>query len=504
MPTTDNGDGRPNVLFVMADDHAANAIGAYGSHLRPVTPTAHIDRLAREGARLDNCVCTNSICAPSRATILTGQHSHHNGVLTLADDIDPDRRHLAHHLRDAGYRTGIVGKWHLGTEPQGFDYFNVLPGQGRYDDPILQERGEPWDGDGRVYEGYSADVIADQALAWLRGEVGDGCGHDEDPFFLQCHFKAPHRAWRYPDRHADLFADTTIPEPPSLFEDKSHRSEATRERGSTISAENDVQPMVGEVKAGDLGRDGPVDMAGMDEAERTRVAYQRYLKDYLRTVAAIDDNVGRLLGYLDEAGLADDTLVIYTSDQGMFLGEHDHYDKRWMYEESLQMPFIARYPGSIPADTFVEDLVANIDFAPTILDYAGVDVPTSMDGRSFRANLSGESSATCREAVYYRYWMHLAHHDVPAHYGLRTERYTLAFFYGLPLDASGAVDEESTPGWELYDLQRDPYELHNGYDHPDYAEIQEDLKRRLADRKAALGDEDDQYPRLAALREEHW
>jgi arylsulfatase A-like enzyme len=500
----DDGVERPNVLFVMADDHAANAIGAYGSRLGPVTPTENIDRLAREGARLDNCVCTNSICTPSRASILTGQHSHHNGVLTLADDISPDRRHLAHRLQDAGYRTGIVGKWHLGTEPQGFDYYNVLPGQGRYDDPVLMEHGESWEGDGQVYEGYSADVIADRALAWLRGDVGDGSGHGDDPFFLQCHFKAPHRAWLYPRRHADLFEDTRIPEPPSLFEDKSHRSEATRERGSTVSARNDVQPMVEEVAAGDLGREGPVDMGGMDADERTRVAYQRYLADYLRTVAAVDDNVGRLLGYLEEAGLADETLVIYTSDQGMFLGEHDHYDKRWIYEEALRMPFIARYPGAIAADTFLDDLVANVDFAPTILDYAGVDVPDSMDGQSVRATLAGDPSADTREAVYYRYWMHLAHHDVPAHYGLRTERYALAFFYGRPLDASGAVGEPSVPGWELYDLERDPSELNNVYDDPDYADVREELKRRLAERKAELGDTDDRHPELASLREEHW
>jgi arylsulfatase A-like enzyme len=493
----------PNVLYIMADDHAANAIGAYGSHLANVAPTDNIDRLAHEGARLDNCLCTNSICTPSRAAILTGQHSHENGVRTLSDEMDNDRRHLAHHLQDAGYRTGVIGKWHLRTAPQGFDYYNVLPGQGRYDDPILHESGD-WDGEGQVYEGHSTDVITDQALAWLEGEVGDGAGHDDDPFFLQCHFKAPHGGWLYPERFADLFEGKTIPEPSSLFEDKSHRSAATRDRGSTISSKNSFRTMVEQLENGDYGREGPLDTEGMTEDERTRAAYQRHLEDYLRTVAGIDENVGRLLGYLDEAGLAENTLVIYTSDQGEFLGEHDHWDKRWMYEEPFRMPFIARYPGEIPADSFVEDLVANVDFAPTILDYAGVDIPDRMHGRSVRENLAGDPDAESRDAVYYRYWMHRAHHDVPAHYGLRTDRYALMFFYGLPLDAAGASEDRSTPGWELYDLQRDPHELNNVYDDPAYADVRQDLKERLAERKQAIGDTDDQYPELVELKEEHW
>lgn len=497
-------DERPNILFVMSDDHAANAIGAYGSHLTGIAPTENIDRLAQEGTRLNNCMCTNSICTPSRASILTGQHSHTNGVKTLADEMNPDRRHLAHHLRDAGYRTGIIGKWHLETEPQGYDYYNVLPGQGRYDDPVLKSQGNPWEGNGQIYDGYSADVITDQALAWLKGTVGEGVGHRDDPFFLQCHFKAPHRPWKYPRRHAGLFEGRQIPEPASLFENKSHRSKAGRKHGSRISSKNPVQPMTGEVKAGDLGREEGIDMTGMDEMARTRAAYQRYLSDYLRTIAGIDDNIGRLLDYLNNAGLAEDTLVIYTSDQGMFLGEHDQYDKRWMYEESHQMPFVARYPREIPADTFVDDLVANIDFAPTILDYAGVDIPDRMQGQSVRRNLSGNPSADSREAVYYRYWLHRAHHDVPAHYGIRTDRYKLIFFYGLPLDASGAVDDPSSPGWELYDLKRDPHELKNVYDSPKYADIREKLKIQLAERKRALGDEDEPYPELVKIKKNHW
>jgi N-acetylglucosamine-6-sulfatase len=493
------GTSQPNILFVMADDHAANAIGTYGAHLAPVTPTDNIDSIAREGVRVDNCFCTNSICTPSRASILTGQYGHENGVRTLNDDLDPEQPHLADYLGDAGYDTAVVGKWHLGTEPAGFDYYNVLPNQGRYHDPLLKESSEEWRHGGEggtVYEGYSADVITDEALSWLE-ERG------EDPFFLQCHFKAPHEPWEYADRHADLFEDAHIPEPSTLFEDKSHRSEATQERGSTMSAKNDFRHMVEQVESEDWPT-GAIDTSGMTEDERTRAAYQKHLGDYLRTVAAIDENVGRLLEHLESAGIAENTIVVYTSDQGMFLGEHDHIDKRWMYEEPLRMPFVARFPEEIPADSFTDDVLTNVDFAPTILDYAGVDVPSEMQGRSFRANLAGETPEDWPEAMYYRYWMHRAHHDVPAHYGIRTERYKLIFFYGRALDASGAREEPSTPGWELYDLQRDPHEQQNVYDDPDYADVRRELKERLQAEKERLGDTDEAYPELQAIREEHW
>jgi arylsulfatase A-like enzyme len=247
---------------------------------------------------------------------------------------------------------------------------------------------------------------------------------------------------------------------------------------------------------------GNIDTTGMSEAEATRTAYQRYLKDYLRTIMAIDENVGRLLDFLDRAGIADETLVVYTSDQGMFLGEHDYIDKRWFFEESARMPFLARYPAEIPRDSFVDDLVANIDFAPTFLDYAGVERSDSMDGRSIRDVLNGDTPGEWRDSVYYRYWMHETHHDVPAHYGLRTARYKLVFYYALPLDAAGATDEPTEPGWELYDLKRDPHELRNVYDDPSYERVRERLITKLDERKRELGDTDEQYPELVARRDE--
>ncbi|WP_436927546.1 sulfatase family protein [Halosimplex amylolyticum] len=491
---------QPNILYLMADDHAANAIGAYGSRLHRVSPTNNIDRIADEGIRADNGVCTNAICTPSRASIMTGQYGHRNGVRTLDDALDPDRDNLAKRMQDAGYQTAAIGKWHLKTEPSGFDYYNVLPGQGDYHDPKLKEKGDEWRDGGRggqEHSGFVTDVITDESLDWLERRDLD------QPFFLMTHFKAPHDPWDYPERFEDLFEDETIPEPTSLFESLDHRSEGSREYGFRVSEGNPRGSLI-EWFTRDDWPTGTLDVDGMTDEEVTRAAYQKYLGDYLRCIAAIDENVGRLLDYLDEAGLAEDTLVVYTSDQGMFLGEHDLWDKRWMYEESLQMPFLARYPGEIPEDTVADQLLSNVDFAPTLLDYAGVDVPEAMQGESFRKILASEEPDDWRDDVYYHYWMHRAHLDVPAHYGLRTDRYKLIFFYGRPLDASGARDTPTEPGWELYDLQRDPNELENVYDDSRYADVREDLKERLLDRKEEFGDEDDAYPELMEIRSEYW
>ncbi|NOZ23315.1 MAG: sulfatase [Planctomycetes bacterium] len=491
-------DRRPNILYIMSDDHAANAISCYGSRLAEIAPTPNIDRIAREGVRLDHCFCTNSICTPSRAVILTGQHSHVNGVYTLRDDFDPDHLTVARLLQEAGYATAIVGKWHLHTEPQGFDYYNVLPGQGLYFNPRLKEKGKEWQDlnkGGEVYEGYVTDVITDLSLDWLKNR------DRSKPFFLMCHHKAPHGAWQYPPRHEDVFDGVEIPEPDSLWEDKSHRSVATRDLGTGMLEL--AERMDGTDPRPKEWPTGKLDTTGMNANEKRKAAYQKYLKDYLRCVRAIDENVGRLLDYLDKEGLAEDTVVIYTSDQGMFLGEHDYYDKRWIFEESLQMPFVVRHPAEIPAGTTNRDIVLNLDFAPLFLDYAGRKTHPEMQGRSFRANLAGSTPSDWRESMYYRYWMHMASHRNPAHYGIRTQRYKLIFFYGLPLDASGAMPDPTPAAWELYDLEKDPFELKNVYEDPAYADVIKDLRDQLDKLKEECGDTDEKYPELIELRKQH-
>ena len=504
---------RPNILFIMSDDHATNAISAYGGRLAQVAPTPNIDRLGRGGLRLENCFVTNSICTPSRAVILSGQHSHLNTVRTLNDAFpgpDSGTPNVAEILRRSGYETALIGKWHLRSTPWGFDYWKVGPGQGFYHNPVFLSSTDGIPYDHRTTKnsprtpGYYTDLITDYALDWLENRG------DEKPFFLMLHHKAPHGKWEPPERHRDYLADVTIPEPDSLWEDFSHRSEATRFMGTSITGRlAGRRTMVDDVQKANWPA-GSVDMTGLTEKEKGQAAYQKYLRDYLGCVKAVDENVGRVLDYLDESGLAENTLVIYTADQGMFLGEHDYFDKRWIYEECLQMPFLARLPGQIPAGS-VDDshLTSNLDFAQTFLDYAGVgDAPelTQMQGRSLRGILGGESPTEWRQAVYYRYWMHLAHHYIPGHYGIRDQRYKLAFFHGLPLDANlgNGHYPASTAGWELYDLQTDSQELNNIYNAPSSRAIVTRLKAQLLDLKSQYQDGDEAYPELMRLRETQW
>lgn len=518
---------RPNILYIMSDDHTWQAIGSYGSHLKEYAPTKNIDRLANEGMLFKNVFCTNSICTPSRASILSGQYSHQNGLMTLVDTWDRDHQpNMAVELQKAGYETAIIGKWHLHSEPMGFDYYKVLPGQGLYFNPLLKEKGAVWQdhNDGGVpYEGHSTDVIASEALKWL-----DEQRDDEKPFFLMCHFKAPHGLWESAPRFADMYKDVIIPEPHSLFEDKSDRSDGSRDYGSTLSPTNKIRNRV-ERMQGEFWPNGPLNIEGLSEVEQTRAAYQRYLKDYLRCVAGVDENVGRILKYLEDNGLDDDTLIVYTGDQGMMLGEHDHIDKRWAFEESMRMPFIVRYPNEVEANSINKDIINNTDFAPTLLDYAGVKAPQEMQGRSFRKNLKGETPEDWRQSTYYRYWMHRAHHDIPAHYAIRTERYKLIFYYGLALHprmdeiwAHGAGEEineqnlhqisswgatrpEATPArLELFDLEKDPHEQNNVYEDPAYSKVVETLKAKLLELKVDVGDLDEVYPELLERRNKVW
>lgn len=449
---------RPNVLFIMSDDHAAHAISAYGSR---INETPQIDRIANEGVRLDNCFCTNSICAPSRAAILTGTHTHINGVRTLADDLDGRQENVAKLLQGAGYQTAIFGKWHLGhggnADPTGFDRWVVLPGQGDYHDPSFYDQGE------LVHrEGYATDLITDDALGWLRDR------DRERPFMLMLHHKAPHRPWQPDEKHASLYEEIDIPLPETFDDDYANRSNAAR------NAEMRIESHLYDF---DLKQPVP---EGLSPREEKIWKYQRYIKDYLRCIASVDDNVGRVLDYLDDDGIADDTIVIYTSDQGFFLGDHGWYDKRFMYEESLRMPFLMRYPREIPAGSVVDAVGTNVDFAPLFLDYAGQAPTERMQGRSFRPIVAGQGvPEDWPEAMYYRYWMHLTDHHVPAHYGVRTRTHKLIYYYGQALDTSASLPEPTAPEWELFDLEADPQEMRSVYGDPAYAVIQRELSELL-------------------------
>ena len=459
----------PNILFIMSDDHAAHAISAYGS---AINRTPHLDRIAREGMRLDACLCTNSICAPSRATILTGTYSHVNGVLTLREGLDYRRRDLpnvAGLLQEAGYQTALVGKWHLGHQPenhpQGFDFWRVLPGQGAYHDPEFFEMPDTPGGEvtRRAYPGYATDLITDFALDWLEGR------DPQRPFCLMLHHKAPHRPWEPDAAHAALYEDVEVPYPETFEDDYATRAQAAHVAHMRMEHLNERDTK------------GPPP-EGLSLPQVRRWKYQRYIRDYLKCIASIDDNVGRVLAYLDQAGLSQDTVLIYTSDQGFFLGDHGWFDKRFFYEESLRMPFLVRYPAEIAPGSAEGRIVLNTDFAPLFLDYAGAAVPEAMQGRSFRPLLRGEPPADWRSSMYYRYFMHLdSAHNTYAHYGLRTERYKLIYYY------------EPEPGpqeWELFDLQADPRELRNVYADPAYADVVRRLKAELARRRAEVGDTD--------------
>ena len=460
---------RPNILFIMADDHTSQAIGCYGLRLSEYAPTRNIDRIAAEGALLKNCFCTNSICVPSRATILTGQYGHINGAKTLSGRLDPDADNVAKRLQAAGYETAIIGKWHLKTVPSGFDYYNVLRGQGRYKNPVLYELGRDWKEGGREYKGHSTDVITDLTLNWLKNRRAS-----DKPFYLMCHFKAVHEPFFSHDRYRRLYDDQELPEPEDLFWSQSPRDK--RFEGWPLEI------LTGRYRK-NPGRYPPPRLETKDKDPKSvrKATYQKFIKDYLRTVAGIDDNVGRLLAYLDETGQSQDTVVIYTSDQGYFLGEHNLFDKRFMLEESLRMPFLIRYPRQIRPRTTVGDIIINVDFAELFLDYAGATVPDNMQGRSFRQNLVRNTPKDWRNAMYYHYWSHQP--ERPSHYGIRTKHYKLIYYYGLL--RMGRTAEEC---WELYDLSTDPQERFNRYNNPEHKDTIASLKHRLEELREQFRD----------------
>jgi len=475
---------RPNLLFVMSDDHAAHAISAYTTGDRPARParpqinhTPHLDRIAEGGMRFDSCFCTNSICTPSRASVLTGTYNHVNGATTRVTPMDNTLDTFPKRLQAAGYQTALFGKWHLGHgpdhDPTGFDRWRVLPGQGHYHNPVmLQPRA-----DGRGHDvvergGYVTDLITDDALRWLDRRDPDR------PFALLVHHKAPHRSWEPSREHFTLFDDVDIPEPETMRDDHQGRAEVVQAMRMRLM---DLDPVV------DLKATVP---PGLTEDEEVRWRYQRYIKDYLRTIASVDDNVGRLLDRLDDEGIADDTIVVYTSDQGFFLGDHGWFDKRMMYEESVAMPLLVRYPRAVAAGSVCDDLALNVDFAPTFLELAGVDVPDDMQGTSLVPLLEGERPTDWQDSMYYRYWMHDdAIHRVPAHYGVRTRTHKLIGYYNDPLEQAGARGPAGTPEWELFDLEADPWELHNVIGDPAYRDVALELQAELSRLQAEVGDE---------------
>jgi len=484
----------PNILFIMSDDHTSQAWGIYGGVLKDHVKTPNISKLADEGIVLNNAFCTNSICVPSRAAILTGQFSHKNGVYTLSDALSPDSLNIAKVLQRNGYQTAIIGKWHLKKEPSGFDYYNILHDQGRYWDPILRTKAnfnkpsDQWD----IHNGFSTDVITDLSLNWL-----DSIDKNK-PFMLMTHFKATHEPFDYPDRHKDLYKDIEIPEPQSLL-DFSPETTGRSFVGQKLDnlewrwKQATKDPDKWWCKYPGL----PFSTEGMDSIATRKYTYQKLVKDFMRSGAAIDDNIGRLLDYLETTGLAENTIVIYTADQGYFLGEHGFFDKRLIYEESLRMPFVIRYPKEIPTGKRIDDIILNIDFPALFADYAGVKLPSSVQGKSFRKNLMGETPKNWRTTAYYRYWQHAPIR--PGHFGIRNHRYKLAFFYGQPLDMTGVSKETSMPAWEFYDLEKDPGENHNLYDNEEYTAIIAEMKIELQKQREFYGDTDENYPELQNL-----
>jgi arylsulfatase A-like enzyme len=458
---------RPNLVFIMSDDHASHAVSAYGSR---INRTPNLDRIAAEGMRFDACFCTNSICTPSRAAVLTGTYNHVNRVTTLDTPIDNTLPTHVSLMGEAGYQTAIFGKWHLGHgpghDPIMFDEWSVLPEQGEYHDPVFLTP------DGEItVRGYATDIITDMALDWLDRRDADR------PFALMVHHKAPHRPWEPDAAHADMYEDEDIPEPETFWDDHSTRAAAAAA----------VRMQMMDLTEEDLKQPVP---EGLSREDEIRWRYQRYIKDYLRVVASIDDNVGRLLDRLDELGLTDDTIVVYTSDQGFFLGDHGWFDKRFIYEESLSMPLLLRYPRLVEAGSVCEDMVLNVDFAPTFLELAGVEVPSWMQGRSFVPLLGGGRPDDWQTSMYYRYWMHRdGSHLVPAHYGVRTLTHKLIYYYNDPMGQPGANPPSDPPEWELYDLVADPFEVTNVIDDPAYAGVVNELRHEMRRLQLAVGDE---------------
>ncbi|KAF4904994.1 putative sulfatase [Colletotrichum fructicola] len=508
---------RPNIVFIMADDHAAKSISCYGAG---INSTPNLDRIAQEGMLFHHCYVTNSICTPSRAAILCGTYNHVNNVTTLDSKLNSRLPNVAKQLQTGGYQTAMVGKWHLGEgancEPTGFDYWSIVPGQGEYWDPQFIEPG-PHGGKSTMNRvpGYATDVITDKCIDWMSNR------DKQRPFFLMCHHKAPHRSWECDNKHKHLYKDP-VRLPDTFTDDYKNRANAAKVAKMRVAEDltyGDLGIVQPEGPSSEVGQKmidiwwwndrkipAPEDVTKLKlvckddgtvftfktKEELAEFKFQRYMQRYLRTIQSIDDNVGRMLDWLESEGLAENTIVIYTSDQGFFLGEHGWFDKRFMYEESFQMPFMIRYPKAIEPQSVCNDIICNVDFAPTFLDFAGVRIPSYMQGRSIRPLLLGEDRVepSWQQVAYHRYWMHRdVIHEAYAHYGVRDQRYKLIYWYNEDLGMEGARPGGEEKEWELFDCQEDPLELFNCYNDPKYLGIVKKMTKLLNEKMAEIGDE---------------
>jgi N-acetylglucosamine-6-sulfatase len=468
---------KPNIVFIFSDDHAVQAIGAYGERLsdfckkQGVTP--NIDKLAEQGGLFVNSFCGNSLCSPSRASVLTGLLSHANGVMHLHKPITPGLWTFPMGLKEIGYQTAVFGKWHLASKPDYQDWC-ITWDQGAYDNPEMERSTGK-----EKFSGYATDIVTDLSLDWLKKR------DSSKPFFLAVHHKAPHRNWIPPTRYATWLDDVEIPEPANLFDDYANR--ASPASNQKMEIDRDMQ-LAGDLKVGGRLANDPRFVARNADYQKNKPTgkdlvhwkYQIYLKDYLRCVKAVDDSVGQIVSALKSEGILENTIIIYSSDQGFYLGEHGWFDKRWIYEQSLHMPFIIRWPGVVKPGTRFTEFIQNIDYAPTFMAMAGGQAPTSVHGRSIVPVLKAETPADWRQSVYY-HWFSIGGHMVPVHYGVRTSRYTLAYY--------PATDE-----WELFDLEKDPQQMRSVYADPAYATTVTELKTELTRLRTQYGDTADAIP----------
>lgn len=471
----EEGHDRPNIIYIMADDLTTQAISAYDNGIfDSIAPTPNMDRLAREGMIFQNVMCTNAICGPSRAAILTGDYSHVNGYYKnhKGGVFDSTRWTFPQEFQKSGYQTALFGKWHLGTNPVGFDEFKIHAAagqQGLYWDPVYNHNGR------EVKEkGYSTNLSTDFALQWLDSM------DSQRPFLMLLQYKAPHRAWEPDKKYETLWEDIEMPYPVTFNDDYKGRELTMGDTEMTMDFLNrqDMKLAPPDDLEGaermkwmfyGINKGEHVRPEGMSEEEGRKWRYQTYIKDYLACVRSVDDNIGRLLEYLDKNGLSENTMIVLTSDQGFYLGEHNFFDKRFIYEESLRMPFIVRYPKRVKPGTVNKDVIANVDFAPTFLEVAGVKTDHATQGRSFAGMLDGQTPGTWRQSMYYHYYEFPFWHHAQPHYGIRTSRYTLAHFYYN-------IDK-----WELYDLEKDPTQVNNVIDDPAYSAVVADLRKQLKD-----------------------